>query len=214
MTYLQAINAVLRRLREPEVTAYDQNNYSKLIGDFVNETKREVEDAWDWLQLRTTIQVTTVADTFKYTLTGAGNRYHILQVINDTEDTLMRPASYKWMNYQFTVSDTESSDPYYYDINGSSSGDPNVDLFPIPDGVYTINFNLVVPQDDLSANADTITVPEWPVVLGAYAKAISERGDDGGANYTEIDHKYMSALSDAIAKDAEHATTETTWVVV
>ena len=55
MTYIQIINAVLRRLREDEVASPSDTEYSTLIGDFVNETKREVEAAWNWTALRTTI---------------------------------------------------------------------------------------------------------------------------------------------------------------
>ena len=40
MTYLQLVNSVLRRLRENEVDSVNQNNYSKLIGEFVNDAKR------------------------------------------------------------------------------------------------------------------------------------------------------------------------------
>ena len=52
MTYLEAINKVLRRLREDEVPSPDSTAYSKLIGDFVNDAKRLVEDSWNWSGLR------------------------------------------------------------------------------------------------------------------------------------------------------------------
>ena len=66
MTYLQLVNSVLRRLREDEVTSVSQNSYSKLIGEFVNDAKRSVEDAYDWTALRTTLTVTTDDTTFNY----------------------------------------------------------------------------------------------------------------------------------------------------
>ena len=52
MTYLEAINKVLRRLREDEVAAPSTSAYSKLIGELVNDANRMVEDAWDWGELR------------------------------------------------------------------------------------------------------------------------------------------------------------------
>ena len=82
MTYLNLVNNVLRRLREDEVSSVQDNTYSKLVGDFVNDAKRMVEDAWDWSALRTTLTVTTSAGTFNYVLTGSQNRikvlYHII----------------------------------------------------------------------------------------------------------------------------------------
>ena len=55
MTYLQLVNAVLRRLRESEVTtvqgAGNTNSYARLVGDFINEAKSQVEAAYDWSAL-------------------------------------------------------------------------------------------------------------------------------------------------------------------
>ena len=59
MTYLELVNKVLIRLREDEVGSVNQTAYSKLVGEFVNDAARLVEDAWDWSALRTTLTVTT-----------------------------------------------------------------------------------------------------------------------------------------------------------
>lgn len=215
MTYLQIVNAVLRRLREDTVTSITQSDYAVLIGDFVNEAKREVEDSWNWIQLRQTIQVTTAATIFRYTLTGAGNRFRLLQVINDTEDSELQKAPYGHMNRLFTASgSTQTGSPDLYDINGNTSGDPNVDLWPIPNAVETINFNMVIPQDDLSSDSEVLTVPSWPVILGAYMKALSERGEDSGRTYAEVMNDYHRALSDSIAIDAGNVPEELIWEVI
>jgi hypothetical protein len=49
MTYLQLVNKVLTRLREDTVSTVSQNTYSALVGEFVNDAKRLVEDAWTGL---------------------------------------------------------------------------------------------------------------------------------------------------------------------
>lgn len=214
MTYLQLINAVLRRLRESEVSSWDETAYSKLIGDFVNEAKREVEDAWNWMQLRSSIQVTCSPNVFSYALTGAGNRYRVLQVINDTQDYDMRGVPYKHLNRLFVVTDTvETGNPLYYGINGMTGDDPNVDVWPVPSAADVLLFHMVIPQADLDANADTLTVPSWPVILGAFAKALSERGEDGSTMFAEAYGSYSHALSDAIALDAYNQSDELDWVV-
>lgn len=84
MTYLQLVNSVLRRLREEEVTTVDESDYSKLIGDFVNDAKRQVEDAWDWTALRNTYTLTTTSGTSTYALTDFGVRSNVLYVHNET----------------------------------------------------------------------------------------------------------------------------------
>jgi len=213
MTYLQIINAVLRRLREDTVAAYNTSDYSTLIGDFVNEVKREVEDSWNWTQLRSTVQITTASGTYQYTLAGGGDRYRILQVINDTEDYDLQKGSYNYMNRWLTQNGSQNGKPFWYDINGQSGGDPIVNLYPIPDGAYNINFNMIIPQDDLAASDTELTVPDYPVLLGAYARALSERGEDGGLMYAEAQRQYDKALGDAIALDAGNHPYEMDWIV-
>lgn len=211
MTYLQLINAVMRRLREDEVTSYTQTAYSKLIGDFVNESKREVEDAWNWLQLRTTITVNTVADTYSYTLTGSGDRYRVLQVLDNTNDGILQPAPWRWLNMQLTANNAATGLPGYYGINGQTGGDADMDFYPIPDGAYTLLVHIVVPQADFSSDNTEMTVPDWPVILGAHAKALSERGEDGSTMYAEVMNNYYKAMSDAIALDAVNEPEELIW---
>jgi len=89
MTYLNLVNNVLRRLREDEVTSVQESTYSKMVGDFVNDAKRTIEDSWDWSALRTTLTITTTADVFNYVLTGSQNRIKALNVINDTANLFM-----------------------------------------------------------------------------------------------------------------------------
>lgn len=214
MTYLELVNKVLVRLRETQVSTVASSAYSSLIGEFVNETKREVEDSWHWVLLRDTIQVNTSSGTFRYTLTGAGNRFRLLHAFNDTDNVEMKLIPSREMTQLHNGSDTQYAQPLYFDFNGNTSGDPNVDLWPVPDGSYALNFDMVIPQDDLSSDDDVLTVPEWPVILGAWAKAISERGEDGSTQYAEVEARYRAALSDAIAIDASNLPFEKIWDVV
>jgi hypothetical protein len=45
MTYLELVNDVLVRLRETTVSSVSETSYSSLIGKFVNDAKRQIEDA-------------------------------------------------------------------------------------------------------------------------------------------------------------------------
>lgn len=78
MTYLELVNAVLRRLRVSEVGSVNETAYSAMIGDLVNDSKSMAQDAWDWSALRTTLTVTTSADVFNYALTSSQNNIKIL----------------------------------------------------------------------------------------------------------------------------------------
>lgn len=59
MTYLDLVNNVLRRMREEEVSTVSESTYSKMVGDFVNDSKKLVETSWDWSALRTTLTIET-----------------------------------------------------------------------------------------------------------------------------------------------------------
>lgn len=210
MTYLEIVNKVLRRLRENEVSSVSETPYSKLIGDLVNVVKREVEDAWDWGALRTTLSASTTATLFNYVLVGSTTRIRILEVINDTDNYFMQQRSTRWFDQQFLLNSQQFGSPLYYNFNGvDSNGDSQIDVFPIPDKTYAIRVNCIIPQADLSANADRILVPGNLVVEGVVARAISERGDDGG--YQEQESRYRSMAADMIAGESQQRLDEVTW---
>ena len=200
MTYLQMVNSVLRRLRETEVSAVSDNAYSKLIGDFVNDSKRVVEDSYNWNALYDTLSATTSADVFNYVLVGSGQRFRVVDVLNDTSNWFLKEQSTQWFDQQFLLTTPSKGSPQYYNFNGVDvNGDTQVDIYPIPNGVYDVRFNIVKPQADLSANTDIVKVPYEPIVFLAYAKALAERGEDGGLASGEAAQMYRQSLSDAIA---------------
>lgn len=203
MTYLEIVNKVLRRLREDTVDTVSQNTYSALIGEFVNDAKRMVEDAWDWSALRTTLTVTTSSDIFNYVLTGSGNRIELLDVVNDTSNFFMKYRDQHWFNKTFLVDEPATGSPMYYCFNGiDANGDTAVDLSPIPDGVYSLRFNAILRTPELSADTDEVLIPTLPIVHLATALSVAERGESGGQSAAELLNVANKMISDAIALDA------------
>ena len=204
MTYLNLVNNVLRRLREEEVASVQSSTYAKMVGDFVNDAKRMVEDAWDWSALRTTLTITTSSDVFNYVLTGSQNRIKALNVINDTSNLFMEYKTATFFDEAYLISEPRTSAPTCYTYNGvDSNGDTQIDIYPTPDKAYTIRFNCVKREADLSANDDSMAIPSMPVIHLAIALLARERGETGGTSapeYFAIADKY---LSDAIALDAQ-----------
>jgi hypothetical protein len=212
-TYVDVVNNVLTRLREPTVTSVQDTTYSKLIGLFVNDAKREVEDAYDWNALGATVTLTTVSGTYNYTLTNSKTRFRTIDVLNDTSNFRMQYATTRWMNEQFLLVTPTQGSPYYYNFNGvDSDGDTQVDIFPIPNDVYTVRFNLTIPQDDLSSNSTKLLVPSHLVEQLAYSKAITERGEDAGVSSLEAYSIYRNSLADAIAIEANHYPEKVEWM--
>ena len=203
MTYLNLVNSVLRRLREKEVSTVSFDAYSKLIGDIVNDAKDLVESAWDWSALRTTLAINTVADTSNYSLTGSADKVKELNVINDTSNLVMQYQSNNWFDEQYYINTPATGAPNYYTYGGvDTNGDQTIDVYPKPDAVYALRVDVVKRNAALSADTDTLDVPENPVIQLAIALATRERGETGGtstAEYFQIANKY---LGDAIAHDA------------
>lgn len=200
MTYLELINDVLIRLREPTVTSNAQNAYSTLIGRFVNDAKRQVEDAFGWNVLGTTVTITTVAATYIYSMTGAGQKFQVQDVINTTSNIPLQNISFVEMNRYQNLVPTTNGIPQYYSFDGvDNNGDTKVVLYPRPDGVYSVPFSLVVPQAKLAADATSVLVPDFLVVQNAYARALVERGEDGGLSSSDAFQLYRGMLSDQIA---------------
>lgn len=213
--YLQLTNSVLRRLREPEATSVNDNEYVKLIATYINDSKRQVEDAYNWNALSETLSAVTAPDLFNYVLNGSGQRFRLIDIINDSSNMIMQNRTTRWMDQNFLVNDPPKGPPMYYNFNGTNSnGDTQVDFYPIPDGIYNIRFNIIKPQTELVADADVLLVPHEPVIYGAYARAIAERGEDAGIQGNEAYALYLQSLTDAIALESGRYIEEGEWVAV
>jgi len=200
MTYLQLINNVLIRLRETQVSTNNETTYSTLIGLFVNDAKRQIEDAFSWNVLGQTVTITTVAATYIYSMTGAGQKFQVQDAINTTSNIGLQNISFVEMNRYQNLVPTTNGIPQYYAFDGvDGSGDTKVVLYPRPDGVFNIPFSLTVPQATLAADGTSVLVPDTLVVQNAYARALVERGEDGGLSSSDAYQFYRGMLADQIA---------------
>jgi hypothetical protein len=187
-------------LREPTVATVTATSYSTLIGKFVNDAKRQIEDAFSWNILGTTITITTSAGTYSYALTGSGQKFQVIDVLNTTSNIGMKNIDFASMNRKQNFSTPVSGIPSEYAFDGvNGSYDTKVNIYPRPDGVYTIPFSLSVPQATLTLDQTVVLVPDVLVVQNAYARALVERGEDGGLSSSEAFLLYKSMLSDYIA---------------
>ena len=215
MTYLEAVNKVLRLLREDEVTGVTDNDYSKLIGDFVNDAYTIVEGAWEWSALEEDVVVTTVSGTQDYELNGAGELSTITDVYNTTTPAALREASSSWMRSQENLTTTANAKPEYWAVDGVGlDGDPKLSLWPIPDGVYSVTVRLDKSGGTLSVGATELTLPAQPVVQLAYAMALRERGEAGGQTAQEQLQVANVFLADAISRDAKRRPEKLCWRAV
>jgi hypothetical protein len=203
MTYLELVNDVLVRLRESTVSTVGETTYSALIGKFVNDAKRQIEDSYNWNCLAQTITVTTTSGTSSYALTGAGQKFRVNDALNTTSLIGLRNIEFVDMNRKLNLGAPSQSIPSEFCFSGvDGNGDTKVDLFPVPSGAFTLLFDLTIPQANLSADGTSVKVLDYLVTQSAYARALIERGEDGGTNSTEAYALFRGMLSDAIALES------------
>ena len=236
MTYREIINSVLRRLREdtiPSDWSGDINDstitdYQKLIGELVNDSKKNVESYHDWNALRETFNIRLKNGNMQYTLgdatRGAGVSFKVLDVRNKNTGTQLEQVHNEWINDQmFPVSNVQTGEPTKYAFNGISQAaigrepDFNIDFFPIPDSTVAnqvVAVNIVGAQKDLTEAAEVLRVPAQPVILGAWARAIAERGEDGGTQYSAVAAEARDVLNQSVQLDAGNFEYERDWYYV
>jgi len=213
MNYLNAINRVLRRLRENEVASVTSTSYAKLVGDYINDAVRLVEDSWDWSVLRKEIAVDTVADQREYTLSGVSQMFKTLSVSNQTEKCYVNQGTQSGLQEDKFVNTANAAVPNNYVYTGyvENVGGMGVAFYPVPNKVYNLKFNVVDRSEELTEANDNIMVPYLPVIQFATAMAAEERGETGGASAQALYGMAKASLADAISMDAARFPTETIW---
>jgi hypothetical protein len=138
MTYLEAVNQVLQRLREDTVTDVTglDDPVAEMVTALVNDAKQLVEDAHTWNALRYEWSVTTAADDNLYSLTNAGN-YGKIEAIIKNDGVELKQEQLQNIRKRQAASPANNK-PKYYAVNGvDASGDIQIQLFPKPDNVYS-----------------------------------------------------------------------------
>ena len=221
MTFRELINEVLIRLREETIATDWSGNindsttvtdYQKVIGSLINDSKRNIEMYHDWLVLRETKDIATVSSTRNYNL-SSGQEIKIIDVINQSTGANLVQVSRQYINSTIYPSEN-SGEPMYYAFNGAdSSNNLKVDLEPKPNSVQTISFDMVKYQDELKTASTVIKIPNKPVVIGSWMRAVAERGEDGGTQSTVIAMEYKEILNQSIMVDSGNTQYESDWYV-
>ena len=219
MTYRELINEVLIRLREETISSdwsgaiNDStvvSDYHKVIGALVNDAKRSIESYHDWMTLRETADIATVDGTKNYSL-SSGQEFKVIDVVNNATGNQLVQVSKAYLNRTRYPTDP-TGEPHYYGFNGAdASNNLKVDLSPVPTEVQTISFDIVKYQDVLTSASTVLKIPSKPVILGAFARAVSERGEDGGTQSSLAAQEAGASISQAVIMDSGNAQYETDW---
>jgi hypothetical protein len=213
MTYLEIVNKVLRKLREDEVSTVEANDYSRLIGEFINDAKKEVENAWNWTSLTQEYDVAGDGTNHMYALTDAPPDARLLF------DECERPLAFETTvgqemqlsiisidqaarrNAVDPVGFLQSDQPTYFALV-PLAGIWIAKFEGTPANTRTYTFLMCSPQGELEDDDTSLIVPWRPVVHLATLYALDERGEEIGEPGSKAWIRYDNSLADAVALDA------------
>lgn len=231
MTYKELVNNVLTRLREDTVASVSETDYSRLVGAFVNDAKRVVEDAWPWRSLRRTVEVpitggssttydledyTTVEDS-AYLNSRASLFYEPetsrpvmgITTAGKERDICLQTFSDQYIT-NVSAQNANSQSPLYaikLTVNPNPvAGRTDMRIQPVPNipkDTETLRIVVVNPKNDLTSDGEQLTVPEMPVLQLAYLYCLYERGEELGELLSLTSMKAEAALGDAISRDSQ-----------
>ena len=215
MNYLQAVNSVLSRMREPESATLvgETDSVVLIVKDLVNDAKRSVEDAHTWNALRAEWDFDTVVSQKLYPLVGAADNANIEYIYGES-GAILRQRPLKEIK-RLSAAGSSGNGSLFFAPNGrDANGDMQIELYPVPTKVHNVTIGGFKRTPDLVADTDELMVPNKPVIYLALALAVRERGEVGGQTASEIFGMANQFLSDAIAYDASATDVDNIWTSV
>lgn len=195
-----------------------------LLGEFINQAKEKVEDAWDWKALSGDVTFTTVLNQTSYTLSASASPVAtVTRVVNERATILYDQNDYPQV---FDITDqglgtlirlermTREDELARNIYLGNSAtifpaafsyswenGSPLFFLVGRPVTGRNMRLRMKMPQEDLAATTDNIIVPWRSVVSYATFLAMEERGEELSEKSTLYLNRHDSELQRAIERD-------------
>lgn len=226
-TFLELTNQVGRNMRRSggNVAAYaavDVNSDQVVIQQAINDIKRDVEDSWKWNILRKTVTFASVALTGTYDtsslaivtsdpvvttdrsflLTDNRGRPMFFDVTTSLQGFRLAQRTRDGLTSMRRQGTVGTPIPGDFAVYPSGNG-LTIEFLNTPSSIRNYSGEFYIPQDDLAIATDPMYVPWRPVVLGATAMAMEERGEEFGEAAQRYWDRYDEALAESIAKDME-----------
>lgn len=227
-TYLQAIRRVFTDLREsdnaPSATATSlTDSYHLFVGSILNNMLEEVESAHEWWALHQSGDETYTASASSeaidaITVTPDSRVMHVneqdsgesiplvFDITDSSQPFRLREMPLRTLVYlqELQVNDTDV--PEYFALEPNSSGGLNIRLYPKPDNARTVRLHMCVPQArlDPTVSADlgtTLLTPDRLSIMGTVWYCLAERGEELGVSPDIARERYLTALTDEIARE-------------
>jgi len=132
------------------------------IKKFINFGQKDFASRYDWPFLQSSSTFNTTSGTEYYDLSTTCGK--VIDLRDSTNETYL--PEYNERIFNSVKPSTDSADTgkplYWYPVSvstGTSSEQIRVNLYPIPDGTYTVKYNFFKNVIDLSADSDYSLIP-------------------------------------------------------
>lgn len=200
-TLLQLVNEVLRRVGQMETTSLS-NAQTPIVQtvDFLNETYFEMLQRLKAQRLLKKATFNTANATAGYALASDAE---INSLVADSVIETGASKRLSEVDYSYPLSQglTATSKPNHFYRSGDL-----LYLYPIPNGIYTIQYHYQIKPVALSANNDTPQMPvEWEkvLILGVQARLEKFLGESDGDTYL-LYRDGLSQLKSRSARKPHH----------
>lgn len=223
-TALQIVNVVLQALRQPAVETFD-DDYTQLILQYVNQSKEDMEDAWEWGALQYELEFDSTPNTYTIDI-GQGSGIGPVEtnersfVVRDVNGMLQMwdvgESSPRWRMTEVTRDQARNRRRVTLPNVQPLERPSQVAIYQVgngleilyahrPLGVRSYIMSAFVPQEPFTAIDETLILPSRPVELRATALAIAERGEEIGISSATYEAQYQDYLAQSIARDIQEA---------
>ena len=189
MTALQIINEVQRQLRLPK-SALITEPHAQLLLSFINEVLVDYMlefTTWDELKVSGSFAVKAGVSVYMVAPVNGGKVDTILnlQIAGDQPLDNLNGEAFR----AYSRAQADQHQPYVYRHFGRSGGGILIEVSPVPDGFYQVDYELLQKPTKLVNAADVPMLDEDTIILGVKYLAKKDQGDDFAAELATFQSK-------------------------
>lgn len=175
MNALQLVREVQKRLRLPQSSSLAEP-HAQLILSYINTVQRDLmTEVGVWDALKVYGEFTTEAGESLYTVAVEGKEIDVIRymAVNGSEIKKVSDETFRQLKKYNTT-----GTPQYYRFYSRTGDSIVVELYPVPDAVYTVEVEALAKPPRLVNDLDTPILDEDAIVAGAVMIAKREQGED------------------------------------
>lgn len=188
-----------------EVLAYgfDSTTYLSRVKRWLNEAQWKALRRVPLRELKVTATLSTTSGTSYVSLTAGNKTLRIVDVVYADSGDELQPVSLEWMDRLSVAIGTNAATgrPLYYCTDGTDPYAMKLQLWPVPNAVYSLVLRYYKEPAEMSANSDAPTIPDAHVdLLVNYAVSRAFRAEDDQERAAQFMAEYETGVR-ALADD-------------